>query len=126
VFSRSWQNGFNPVKLRNAHLALVERHKIVDYLLNSAHPDNGGKAQFFASLGFSVDASELLTTALRVVAQTGEVVESIASSHGEKYVVDGPLSSQTESSHSRMVRTVWIIDRGLEAPRLVTAYPRKE
>jgi hypothetical protein len=80
VFSRSWQNGFSPVKLRNAHLAVVERHKIVDYLLNSAHPDNGGKAQFFVSLGFSVDASELLTIALRVVAQTGEVVESIESS----------------------------------------------
>jgi hypothetical protein len=35
------------VKLRNAHLAIVERSKIVDYLLNSAHPDNGGKALFF-------------------------------------------------------------------------------
>jgi hypothetical protein len=114
------------VKLRNAHLAVVERHKIVDYLLNSAHPDNGGKAQFFESLGFSVDASELLIDALRAVAQTGEVLESVESPHGEKYVVDGPVSSQTESSFGRMVRTVWIIDRGLEAPRLVTAYPRRE
>jgi hypothetical protein len=114
------------VNLRNAHLAVVERHKIVDYLLNSAHPDNGGKAQFFESLGFSIDVPELLINALRTVAQTGEVVESVESSHGEKHVVDGPISSQTESSHSRMVRTVWIIDRGLEAPRLVTAYPGKE
>ena len=114
------------MKLRNAHLAVVERHKVVDYLLNSAHPDNGGKAQFFESLGFSVDVPELLIDALRSVAQTGEVVESVESSHGEKYVVDGPVSSHTESSHGRMVRTVWIIDRGLEAPRLVTAYPGKE
>lgn len=114
------------MKLRNAHLAVVEQNKIVDYLLNAAHPDNGGKAQFFESLGFSVDASELLVDALRAVARTGEVAERVESSHGEKYVVDGPLSSQTEGSHSRMVRTVWIIDRGLEAPRLVTAYPGKE
>jgi hypothetical protein len=114
------------VNLRNAHLAVVERPKIVDYLLNSAHPDNGGKAQFFESLGFSIDAPELLVYALRTVARTGEVVERVESSHGEKYVVDGSVSSQTESSHSRMVRTVWIIDRGLEAPRLVTAYPGKE
>jgi hypothetical protein len=114
------------VKLRNAHLAVVERHKILDYLLNSAHPDNGGKAQFFESLGFSVDASELLIDSLRALAQTGEVVETIKSPHGEKYVVDGSVSSQTESSRSRMVRTVWIIDWGLEAPRLVTAYPGKE
>jgi hypothetical protein len=114
------------VKLRNARLAVVDRHTIIDYLLNSAHPDNGGKAQFFESLGYSVDVSELLIGAVRAGAQTGEVVEIVQSSHGEKYVVDGAVSSQTESSHSRMVRTVWIIDRGLEAPRLVTAYPGKE
>ena len=76
--------------------------------------------------GFSADRAALLIDALRAVAQTGEVVESVESSHGEKFVVDGQVSSQTESSHSRTVRTVWIIDRGLEAPRLVTAYPGKE
>jgi hypothetical protein len=63
---------------------------------------------------------------LQLEAQTGVVVESAVSPHGEKHVVDGPVSSQTESSHIRMVRTVWIIDRRLEAPRLVTAYPGKE
>ena len=114
------------MKLRNAHLAIVERHKVVDYLLNSAHPDNGGKARFFESLGFSVDIADALIAALRLGAQTGDVVESIETAHGEKYVVDAILSSQTESSHTRMVRTVWIIDRGVEAPRLVTAYPGKE
>ena len=40
------------MKLPNAHLALVAKEKIEDYLLNGAHPDNGGKAQFFDSLGF--------------------------------------------------------------------------
>lgn len=88
------------MKLRNAHLAVVERHKIVDYLLNSAHPDNGGKAQFFASLGFTVGAANVLIDALRGVAQAGEVVERAESAHGEKYVVDGRLSSQTESSYT--------------------------
>jgi hypothetical protein len=114
------------VKLRNAHLAVVERLKVVDYLLNSAHPDNGGKAQFFESLGFLADNAELLIDALRAIARTGDVIESVESSHGEKYVVDGSVLSQTDNSHCRMVRTVWIIDRGLDAPRLVTAYPGKE
>ena len=41
------------MKRLNAHLAVVERHKVVGYLLNSAHPDNGGKARFFESFGFS-------------------------------------------------------------------------
>jgi len=41
------------MKVPGAHLAVVEQAKIIDYLLNPAHPDNGGKAVFFDSLGFS-------------------------------------------------------------------------
>lgn len=114
------------MRLRNGHLAVVERRKIVDFLLNSAHPDNGGKAHFFESLGFSLDNPEQLVNALLAIGQSGEVVDSARSSHGEKCVVDGAMSSQTETSHSRAVRTVWIINPGSEAPRLVTAYPCKE
>ena len=39
------------MKLPNAEKAVVERTKITDYLLNAAHPDNGGKAEFFGGLG---------------------------------------------------------------------------
>jgi hypothetical protein len=73
------------VKRPNAHLAVVERHKVVGYLLNSGHPDNGGMARFFESLGFSVESPELLMNALRGVGQTGDLVESVESAHGEKY-----------------------------------------
>lgn len=86
------------MKLRNAHLAIVERHKIVDYLLNSAHPDNGGKARFFESIGFSVENTELLMRALHAVAQIGDVVEEAESPHGEKYVVDGAVTAHSVSS----------------------------
>jgi Domain of unknown function (DUF6883) len=72
------------VNLRNAHLAIVEHHKVTGYLMNSTHPDNGGKAQFFESLGFSIENPEALISALRIVAQTGEVVQSVESPHGEK------------------------------------------
>ncbi|PYJ37158.1 MAG: hypothetical protein DME84_08500 [Verrucomicrobia bacterium] len=34
------------VRLPNAKKAIVERGKIADYLLDAAHPDNGGKALF--------------------------------------------------------------------------------
>jgi uncharacterized protein DUF6883 len=40
------------MKLPNAELALVEREKITEYLLNAEHPDNGGKASFLIALGF--------------------------------------------------------------------------
>jgi hypothetical protein len=114
------------VKLRNGYLAVVDRGKVVDYLLNEAHPDNGGKARFFVLLGFYREDPEPLMKALREVAEHGEVVHSGESVHGEKYVVDGWLSMHTQESRRRSVRTVWIIDRGGDAPRLVTAYPGKE
>jgi len=99
---------------------------MVDYLLNAAHPDNSGKARFFESLGFSIEDPERLMAALRALAKNGDVVENADSVHGEKYVVEGRLSAHTEESRHRLVRTVWIIDRAREAPRLVTAYPGKE
>jgi hypothetical protein len=117
-----WQNA-SDVKLRNAHLAVIDGSKVLDYLLNEAHPDNGGKARFFASLGFSREAPERLMRALRDVAEHGEVVTSV---HGEKYVVDGWSSVHTQESRQSSIRTVWIIDHGKDAPRLVTAYPGKE
>ena len=90
------------------------------------NPDNGRKAQFFISLGFSRDHPELLMTALHDVAKHGDVVHRTESPHGEKSVVDGWLSVHTQGSPQRAVRTVWVIDAGKDAPRLVTAYPGKE
>lgn len=74
------------MKFPNAHRAVVERHKVVGYLLNAAHPDNNGKARFFEALGFSVDAPEGLIAAFLGIGQTGEVAETTRSAHGEKHV----------------------------------------
>lgn len=43
------------MKLPNTHLAIVDQDKITGYLLDPAHPDNGGKAPFFLALGFRQD-----------------------------------------------------------------------
>lgn len=64
-------------------------------------------------------------TALRVIAESGEVVDCPFDPRGE-YVVEGWLWAHTEGSRQRLVHTVWIIDSGREAPRLETAYPGKE
>jgi hypothetical protein len=111
------------VKLPNAHLAVVEREKITGYLLNAAHPDNGGKAAFFQTQGFAGDHWHGLAEALRHLALTGEVAKRVESRHGQKYVVDGKM--ETPNKKSPWVRTVWIVDRGLDKPRLVTAYPHE-
>jgi len=112
------------MKLPNAHLAIVDREKIADYLLNPAHPDNGGKAKFFLGLGFTVEQWQLFAEALRTLAGSSPVMERVESRHGTKYIVIGRI--ETPSGGSPSVRTVWIVDTGNDKPRLVTAYPSEE
>src|SRR5262245_14368770 len=109
------------MKLPQAAAAIITKEKICDYLLNHEHPDNGGKAAFFRALGFDAKDWQSLAASLREIIQTTDVAKSLVSPHGIKYIVDGPL----QGSHgvARSVRTIWIIDHGQEAPRLVTAYP---
>lgn len=80
------------MKLPNAYLALVEREKLLGYLLNQFHPDNGGKASFFIELGFSCDRWMLLARAFVELAEENEIVASMESMHGIKYIVDGRMS----------------------------------
>ncbi|HKP73245.1 MAG TPA: hypothetical protein VJT82_09940 [Pyrinomonadaceae bacterium] len=110
--------------LPNAHRALVEREKIIKYLLNPAHPDNGGKAPFFIALGFQRKNWELFADALRQLALNGIVSDHMETVHGKKYIIDGAI--ETITGKRPVVRTVWIIDRGADVPRLITAYPHEE
>jgi hypothetical protein len=110
--------------LPNPRLARVDPEKIIEYLLNREHPDNGGKADFFISFGFSKEEWQRLAEALRVLARESPVFRSLESGHGKKYIVDGPI--ETPIGKTPMVRTIWIVENGETVPRLVTAYPREE
>ena len=43
------------MKLLNLEHLIVEREKIVDYLLNPSHPYGASKARFFIEFGFHAD-----------------------------------------------------------------------
>jgi hypothetical protein len=111
------------MKLPHAHSAVVAKPKLVDYLLNPAHPDNGGKAEFFEALGFSLKNLAEFSAALRQLAAKTEVTEVVESPYGIKYVLDGWLQGQ--DNRRAKIRTIWIVDQGTDIPRLVTAYPIK-
>jgi hypothetical protein len=111
-------------KLPNANFAIVDRKKIVEYLLNREHPDNGGKADFFVGMGFNPSDWETFAAALRLLAVSGSVTSTMESSHGRKYILDGPIDRPDGTE--RLVRSVWIVDTGETVPRLVTAYPWEE
>jgi hypothetical protein len=109
------------MKLPNANKAIVEREKIADYLLNPAHPENGGKAEFFEALGFRRKEWKILTAAFLTLARKAEMAQSMKSPHGQKHVIIGRIESP--GGKSPRVKTIWIVDSGVETARLVTAYP---
>jgi hypothetical protein len=109
------------LKLPNAHLALVERAKIVEYLLNKEHRYGASKARFFSAFGFDPVDWEMLAHALLEHARRHEVSRIKATVFGPRYEVDGELDAP--DGHTPHVRTVWQPDHTEVAPRLITAYP---
>ncbi len=109
------------MNLPNADIAHIDQTKIVDYLLDPEHREGVGKARFFVRFGFTVNAWELLANALLDHARIYPVVSLSKTRYGIKYRIDGSLVCPDGRSPS--IRSVWIIDSGAAAPRLVTAHP---
>jgi hypothetical protein len=109
------------MRLPNAHLALVEQEKIIDYLLHPTHRYGASKARFFAQFGFRLEAWEALAVALWEHAQQHEVSKVKETGFGPRYEVEGEVTAP--NGHCPRVRTVWQVDHGQIAPRLITAYP---
>lgn len=109
------------MKMPNVEQAQVDPEKLTGYLLSETHPVGRLKAKFFRRIGFNESNVWLLEHSLIEIAQTQEVVETLSSVHGVKYVVDGLIPAP--SGKWVKLRTVWIIDQGQDRPRFVTAYP---
>ena len=83
----------------------------------------GGKALFFFSLDFNRDRWQALANALQKLAIESSVIKTLETAHGTKYVLDGTI--ETPGGGTALVRTIWILDKKRDRPRLVTAYPRE-
>ena len=112
------------MRLPKASLAVVEREKVIGYLLNPAHRYGAAKARFFAAFGFRDAHWETLAKALREHGQKHPVTRARETGFGPRYEVDGPL--EAPDGRRPVVRTVWQHDFGAPGPRLITAYPLEE
>ncbi len=112
------------MKLPNADKAVVEREKVADYLLQPAHRHGASKARFFARFGFRPESWKQMAEALRLHAKTHEVKRVRETGFGPRYEVDGKLI--VPDGRSPRVRSVWQLDKGGVAPRLITAYPLED
>ena len=109
------------IKLPNADKIIIEREKIVEYLLNPEHHIGSIKANFFTKFGFCAERWEVLANALRIHGQTHAVTSIRETGYGPRYVVEGKMN--TPDGRNPHVRSVWQMDKGAVAPRLITAYP---
>jgi hypothetical protein len=109
------------VKLPNPSQLIVERDKILGYLLNPLHRYGAAKERFFTAFGFRADAWQILAEALLEHGRTYEIVRTHETGSGPRYIVEGEMN--TPVGRHPIVRTVWQFDEGTIAPRLITAYP---
>ncbi|MFI5387895.1 MAG: DUF6883 domain-containing protein [Fimbriimonadales bacterium] len=109
------------MRLPKAENARVDHEKLTRYLLSETHPVGRSKAKFFRGVGYDESSVTVLEQGLIEIARTEAIVETAASRHGMKYIVDGLIT--TPSGGRVRVRTVWIVDAGEDRPRFVTAYP---
>lgn len=108
------------MKLPHAEDAVVDIRKLRDYCLSSEHPRGRHKARLFATaLGFTANNAEHLQRALLEIARTAEGISVGKDDYGHRYTIDSRLQGPAGTA---TVRSLWMIRRGENFPRLITCY----
>lgn len=108
-------------QLPNSDCALVEEKKVVEYLLNLAHPDGAAKAKFFLARGFAAAGWHSMRDALVVQGCRNPVTKVTTHPWGARYQVD--CHCPTPDGVNPCIRTVWELATASACPRLLTAHP---
>lgn len=109
------------MKLPGADRAVVDEPKVRDYLISESHPVGRFKATFFRALGYSTTGWERLAMDLRIHAIANEATPTEVNEYGQKYEIRGTLAGPT--GRTAALVAVWIVLRGEDVPRFVTAFP---
>jgi|SRR5438093_2711724 len=89
-------------------------------VLTICHSSRGLWEGRFSRFGFRLENWVVLADALRKHGVSYPVVKSVESPYGTRYALEGELESP--DGRNPRVRTIWIIEKGAEIPRLITAY----
>lgn len=108
------------MQLPNPERAVVDLKKLRDYCLSPEHPRGRHKARMFAAiLGFTVQDADELQHALLSAARTYEAFSMGGDDYGQRYAVDFPADGLAGTV---AIRSLWIVRRGEDFPRLITCY----
>jgi hypothetical protein len=107
-------------RLPNSERAVPDVRKLEDYCLNPEHPRGRHKARLFRELlGATRSDGRWLRDVLLDALQDGEAVALATDAFGSRWRVDVPV---LRHGRSVVVRTVWILRTGENAPRFVICW----
>ena len=109
------------MRIPNADRAVIDAVKLHGYLLSRSHPVGRFKAAFFHALGYSSEGWRQLDADLRSQHLPRDATLESQTAYGQKYSIRATLVAPSGSSAD--VVSVWVVRRGEELPRFVTAYP---
>jgi len=101
------------MKLPNGSSAIVEHEKLAGYCLNPEHPRGRHKARLFAAYG--ITQADVLHVALVKAVASSEALPGVIDDFGARFSIDFDLNGAN-------VRSIWIIRRNEDFPRLVSCY----
>ena len=109
------------MRIPNANRAIIDEVKLHGYLLSRSHPIGRFKAAFFHALGYSSEEWRQLEADLRNQHLSQDVTLEEQTPYGRRYSIRATLVGPSGSP--AYVVSVWLVRRGEELPRFVTAYP---
>ena len=96
------------MKLPNANALIVERGKILEYLLNPLHRYGAVKERFFTAFGFRADDWEILAESLCEHGRRHEIVRTHETSFGPRYIrgrrIEYARWSESSCTHCLAIR----------------------
>jgi len=109
--------------LPNYANAIIPDEKIFDYCLNPNHERGQHKAKVFRQVfGIAAKDGELLKSAIRAQLHKFEISTETENKFGKIFTLPMKISIFDKTDE---IITIWIIENGLDYPRLVTCYVNK-
>jgi hypothetical protein len=108
------------MKVPNGQFAFIDMAKLRDYSLSPQHPEGKHKARVFqAALGLGLDDAEWLRDELLKAVANLPCTPGRLTVYGQRYILDFRAERHGKSA---LLRSIWIVRRGEESPRLVSCY----
>lgn len=104
-------------KLKNYKNAIFPRNKFKNYLLNPSK--SNGKDKFFKELGYNMSNYERLEADIKKKLATNKALNYGKNKHGD---ISYQVNMQLGINKKQMVTTAWVVEKGSNKPRFVTAY----